>query len=113
MQFALALDLKNDPASIAEYENWHRQVWPEIIASIRDSGIVSLKIWRVADRLFMLIEADEHFSFEKKSASDAANPMVQKWEELMWNFQQSLPFAKPGEKWVLMEKIFDLNDATT
>jgi L-rhamnose mutarotase len=39
---------------------------------------------------------------------DKANPKVQEWEELMWKFQSSIPWAKPGEKWVLMEQIFQL-----
>jgi L-rhamnose mutarotase len=33
---------------------------------------------------------------------------VQEWEELMWKYQQAIPGAKPGEKWVLMNKIFEL-----
>jgi len=33
---------------------------------------------------------------------------VQEWEKLMWKYQQALPKAKPGEKWVLMNKIFEL-----
>ena len=57
----------------------------------------------------MIIETDENFSFENKNAMDNANPKVQEWEELMWKYQQALPVAKPGEKWVLMKKIFDLN----
>jgi L-rhamnose mutarotase len=56
----------------------------------------------------MIIEANEDFSFDKKSAMDANNPKVQEWEDLMWKFQQALPWAKPGEKWMLMEKIFEL-----
>jgi len=39
---------------------------------------------------------------------DAANPKVQEWETLMWNYHQALPLAKPGEKWLLIDKIFDL-----
>ena len=31
------------------------------------------------------------------------------WEELMWTFQQALPNSKDGSKWVLMDKIYDLN----
>ncbi len=107
-RYCLALDLKDDPSLIAEYEKYHQQVWPEIIGSIKDSGIVVLDIYRTSNRLFMIIEADENFSFEKKTAADAANPKVQEWEELMWKFQQALPGTKPGEKWVLMEKIFEL-----
>jgi len=107
-KFCLALDLKDDPDLIAEYENYHKNVWPEIIKSIKDSGIVLLDIYRSGNRMFMIIEANENFSFEKKAARDAANPKVQEWEKLMWKFQQALPGAKPGEKWILMEKIFEL-----
>lgn len=107
-RYCLALDLKNDPVLIAEYETYHRAVWPEIVQSIRDSGIVQLEIYRVADRLIMIMEVNDNFSFDKKSIADAANPTVQRWEELMWQYQQALPVAKPGEKWLLMNKIFDL-----
>lgn len=107
-KYCLALDLKEDPILIAEYKDCHQKVWPEIIQSIKESGITVLDIYCVGNRMFMIIEADEDFSFERKSAMDANNPKVQEWEDLMWKFQQALPWAKPGEKWMLMEKIFEL-----
>jgi len=107
-RFCLALDLKEDTKLIAEYEDYHKKVWPEIIKSIRRSGIEVLDIYRTGNRMFMIIEANEDFSFEKKSAMDAANPKVEEWEKLMWRFQQPLPWAKTGEKWILMDKIFEL-----
>ena len=107
-RYCLALDLKNDPKLIAEYEEHHRKVWPAILQSIKESGIESLEIYRVENRLFMIMEVNEHFSFGKKKAMDDANETVQQWEELMWNYQQALPSAKRGEKWILMEKIFQL-----
>jgi L-rhamnose mutarotase len=107
-RYCLALDLKDDPKLIAEYENYHKNVWPEIIDSIKGSGIKVLDIYRTGNRMFMIIEANEDFSFEKKSAMDAANSRVEEWEKLMWRFQQALPWAKTGEKWILMEKIFEL-----
>ncbi len=106
----LALDLKDDEALIAEYERYHENIWPEIAESIRSAGITSLEIYRVGTRLFMVLEADDDFSFERKAALDAANPSVQAWETLMWRYQQALPMAQPGEKWVLMKKIFDLGE---
>ncbi len=108
-RYCLALDLKDDPALIAEYEAWHAAVWPEILASIRDSGILGMEIYRWSNRLFMIMETADDFSFEKKSAMDKANEKVNQWEELMWKYQQALPGTAPGEKWILMDKIFDLN----
>ena len=107
-RFCLALDLKEDTKLIAEYEHYHKNVWPEIIRSIKGSGIEVLEIYRTGNRMFMIIEANEDFSFERKSAMDATNPKVQAWESLMWKFQQALPWAKTGEKWILMDKIFSL-----
>ncbi|MCY1519722.1 L-fucose mutarotase [compost metagenome] len=107
-RYCLALDLKGDPALIAEYEAYHRAVWPEIIRSINDAGIETLDIYRTGNRLFMIMEVNENFSFEAKAKADLENPKVQEWETLMWTYQQALPFAQPGEKWVLMDKIFAL-----
>jgi len=107
-QFCLALDLIEDAALIADYKAHHQSVWPEVIQSIKDAGIHLLNIYCVGNRLFMIIEADEGFSLEKKSAMDAGNNKVNEWEELMWKFQKALPWAKPNEKWMLMEKIFEL-----
>lgn len=107
-KFCLALDLKPDPVLMAEYEAFHRAVWPEILDGIRAAGIGQLEIYRIENRLFMILEAGDDFSFEKKAALDASNPKVQEWETLMWKYQQALPTARPGEKWMLMERIFQL-----
>lgn len=107
----LTLDLKNDPNLIAEYKKHHEKIWPEITKSILDTGITSLEIYLFDNRLFMFLEADDSFSFEKKRTLDEVNSHVQEWEKLMWNYQQALPTAKPGEKWMLMEKIFDLGQS--
>ncbi len=104
----LALDLKNDGALIKEYDDYHKNVWPEVLASLKDSGIAHMEIYRTGNRLFMIIEADNTFSFDKKAQMDAKNIKVQEWEKLMWNYQEALPTAKPGEKWSLMEKVFQL-----
>jgi L-rhamnose mutarotase len=107
-RYCLTLDLKNDPRLIAEYKQYHENVWPEISESMKESGIVDMEIYLLGTRMFMVMDVNESFSFDKKAKADAANPKVQEWEELMWKFQQALPEAKPGEKWLRMERVFKL-----
>ncbi len=102
------LDLVDDPELIAGYREHHRNVWPEVKQSIVASGIYDMTIYLLGNRLCMVIEAEASFSFEAKAESDAKNEHVQQWEALMWKFQQRLPMAKNGEKWLLMEEIFSL-----
>lgn len=112
MRLCYALDLRDDPALIAEYERWHRpeNIRPEIVESIRAAGIRDMQIFRAGNRLFMVMEVDENFSQAAKAAADAADLRVQAWEALMWKFQQPLPFAKPGEKWVEATRMFSLEE---
>ena len=64
MRYCLALDLKDDPQLIAAYDEYHQSVWPEIIDAIKNSGITALEIYRVSNRLFMIMETNANFSFE-------------------------------------------------
>lgn len=109
-RYCLALDLKDNPTLIEEYERYHApgNAWPEITASIREAGITEMEIYRIGNRLFMIMEVTEWFDFDQKAKMDADNPAVQKWEELMWKFQQPLPWAAAGEKWMIMDRIFSL-----
>lgn len=109
MRYCFALDLKDDAELIAEYEKKHEAIWPEITESIVSAGIENLEIYRIENRLFMIMETNNDFSFDRKNKMDAANARVQEWEKLMWKYQQALPSAKEGEKWILMKKIFTLN----
>ncbi|WP_149912636.1 L-rhamnose mutarotase [Sphingobacterium cavernae] len=107
-KYVLALDLIDDVELIAEYDNYHKEIWPEIKKSILDSGIINMEIYRFGNRLCMLMETEDGFSFENKGKMDAGNAKVQEWENLMWKYQQAIPGAKAGEKWVIMDKIFQL-----
>jgi L-rhamnose mutarotase len=107
-RFCLTLDLKDDPRLIAEYKRYHEKIWPEITKSIKDAGVVDMEIYLLGTRMFMVMEVNDRFSFEAKAKADKENPKVREWEELMWRFQKALPNAKLGEKWMMMEKIFQL-----
>jgi L-rhamnose mutarotase len=107
-RFCLALDLKDDPKLIAQYKRYHEKVWPEVIESIKDSGIEDMEIYLLGTRMFMIMDVNDSFTFEKKARADKGNPKVQEWEELMWKFQKALPQAKKGEKWMRMARVFKL-----
>lgn len=111
-RLCLALDLVDDPASIAEYERWHQpgQTPKEVLASIRESGITQMEIYRAGNRMFMLIEADDSFSETKKAAADDANPHVQAWVALMKRFQQPVPAAGPDGSWIEAGRVFRLTE---
>ena len=109
-RYSLTLDLKNDPELISQYERFHKKVWPEIISSIKDAGIENMQIYRYGTRLFMIMEVNDDFSFEKKKEADKNNAKVREWEELMWKYQQPVEGTAEGEKWVLMDKIFELKE---
>lgn len=107
-KFCLTLDLIDDKKSISEYEDWHKPGvgWKEVRQNDLDSGITNIEIYRTGNRMFMILETTDDFTFENKKALDANCSKVLEWEALMWKYQQAIPWAKPGEKWVLMNKIF-------
>ncbi len=108
--YYLALDLKDDPKLIEEYKSYHRpdRMWPEVLKAIKDDGVLRQEIYLAGTRMVMVLTTTDEFSFEAKTAKLRANPKMRAWEEVMWKYQQAIPAAKPGEKWVMMEKIFQV-----
>lgn len=104
----LTLDLKDDAQAIAEYKRYHVKIWPEIRESLFAAGVTDMEIYLLGTRLFMIMDVDETFSLSAKAAADAANAKVQEWEAIMGQFQQPLPQSRPGQRWVVMERVFSL-----
>jgi L-rhamnose mutarotase len=109
-RYCLTLNLRKDPDLIRQYEEYHKKVWPEILESIKKAGIEEMEIYRFNTRLCMIMEVNSSFSFESKQQADLLNEKVQQWEDLMWKYQEAVEGAAQGEKWVLMDKIFDLKE---
>jgi L-rhamnose mutarotase len=108
--WCLALDLKDDHELIAEYRRWHHldNIWPEVAANIHCSGILNEQIFLLGTRMVMVLQTNDDFTLERKAEIDRSNRHMQEWERLMDQYQQKLPQARPGEKWVPMEKIFEI-----
>ena len=108
--YCLTLDLHDDPDLIEEYKRYHQpgKIWPEVVDNILTQGILSEEIYLAGTRMVMVLRTTDDFSFAAKSEADLANTRMQAWEALMWKYQKPVQGAKPGEKWVLMEKIFEV-----
>lgn len=112
MRHVLLLDLKDEAEAIAAYRHWHRPGGPPvaITQAIRGGGVAELDIWQVGNRLVMIMETTLDHDPVANAARDAADPEVQAWETLMDTFQQRLPFASQGQKWLPAEQIYSLGD---
>ncbi|MCP5411314.1 MAG: L-rhamnose mutarotase [Alphaproteobacteria bacterium] len=108
-RLCFVLDLVDDAALIAEYERRHAPgaVWPAIVDDIRAQGVEAMEIWRSGDRMVMIAAVADDYPRPR-----AVPPEYDAWEGLMWRFQKALPHAAPGQKWVPMDKIFDLGEQT-
>ncbi|MEZ5666560.1 MAG: L-rhamnose mutarotase [Alphaproteobacteria bacterium] len=110
-QLAFALDLREDPAVIAAYDAYHAAVWPELLRGMRAVGIRSQRIFRTGNRLFMLVEVDDDFDWDRQWASYMAHTdRAPEWDRLMRGFQQRVPSAGPNDWWTPMPKVYDMNE---
>jgi L-rhamnose mutarotase len=108
MLHVLALDLKDNPALIAEYEAHHRAVWPEVQAHLAGHGVTAMTIHRLGTRMVMLMTTDDAvFDAARFAEAGERDPVIQRWEALMWNFQAPTPWTPVGQKWTTMQCIFD------
>lgn len=109
-RFCMSLDLIDSEEKIAQYRQLHQKIWPEVAAHIRHHGVTDMEIYQLGTRLVMVMEVDETFDAEYFTQQSKINPVIQKWELLMWQYQRATPWTPEGEKWVEMEQIFSLQD---
>ncbi|WP_372524730.1 L-rhamnose mutarotase [Piscinibacter sp.] len=108
MRHILALDLKDDPALIARYEEHHRAVWPEVLDHLACHGVTAMTIHRLGTRLVMVMDTDATVHDPlRMAAATQTDPVIARWETLMWEFQAPTPWTPAGSKWTPMHCIFD------
>ena len=107
--FGMALDLKDDPETIAKYTEYHRAVWPEVIQGLRGLGITRMKIFLHGNRLFMYVETPDDFEPDRDFATYMETGRAKEWDDLMRTFQQKVPAAREDEWWAAMDEVFDID----
>lgn len=109
-RYCRTLDLRDDPELIAEYRRRHEQkhIWPEVLAGIREVGILEMEIYILGTRLFMIVETPPDFDWNAAMERLATLPRQQEWEDYMAVFQSAAPGSTSAEKWRPMERMFHL-----
>ncbi len=111
-RFCRTLDLKDDPELIKEYRKRHAEenFWPEIMAGIKEVGILDMDIYIRGTRLFMILEVPVDLDLDAAMSRLATLPRQQEWEDYMSIFQVAAPGASSSEKWQPMERVFHIYD---
>ena len=66
---------------IDEYVKRHNEIWPELVALLKEAGIKNYTIWNVGNELFGYYECEKGVDFAAKT--QAESPIVDKWNEYM------------------------------
>ncbi len=111
-RYCQTLDLRNDPALIAEYRRRHSstEAWTEVLRGIREVGILEMEIYILGTRLFMIVETPLDFDWEEAMTRLATLPRQAEWEDYMAEFQLVKAGMSSAEKWQPMERMFHLYD---
>lgn len=104
-----AIDLATAPGAIAAYEARHAAGGPPpaINANIRAGGIVEMEIYRVTDRLFMIMEVDDDYDPVALARADVADPAISAWASEMAALQRPIV---GHQSWAPMTCIYRLSD---
>lgn len=92
---------------MAAYRRFHRAVWPEVTARLRECGIQRMQIFLRGTRMFMYISTDDDFDPARDFARINEDPTSARWNALMADLQVRAPEASPDEWWAAMEVVFD------
>jgi L-rhamnose mutarotase len=109
-RYVLTVDLRDDPAVIQAYRDFHSRVWAEVLDSLRTAGVERMDIYQLGRRLVMILELADGLDFRSVFATHmASSPRVAEWERLMRSLQEPSLDAPDGDWWAAMEQVFHLD----
>jgi L-rhamnose mutarotase len=108
-RYGQTIKLKDDPAVIAHYVEYHRNAWPEVVRGLKSIGIQRMLIFLLGRQLFMYMETDDGFDMQRDLPRyEASSARIQEWQGLMASMQEPVADARAGEWWARMELVFTL-----
>ena len=88
-----------------EYRRRHDEIWPEMVALLKEAGISNYTIWNVGDELFGYYECEK--GVEHAAAMQASSPIVDRWNEYMKDVMEMERDPETGAQPRLV-KVFEL-----
>ena len=107
-RYCQTLKLKDNKGSISSYISVHENVWTEVQQGMKQVGILDMQIYIHENLLFMIVDTVDDFDWEMNMSRLAQLPRQAEWEKYVARFQDVDENASSKEKWVLMNKIFEL-----
>ena len=101
----MAFRLRLRPNAIEEYERSHKQVWPELLAKIKEVGISDYSIFRRDTDLILVMRVE---NFDAAWDALAKDPVNLRWQAEMSRLFEPVPDLKPGERFAMMKEVFYL-----
>jgi L-rhamnose mutarotase len=93
------------PEAIQEYIQYHADVWPEVLRTIKECNIRNYSIFLKGNTLFAYFEYLGD-NFEADMLKMAADPKTQEWWAIMKPMQEPIPNRSPREWWADMVEVF-------
>jgi len=96
------------PDRLAEYRRRHAEVWPEMLAALRDTGWHNYSLHLRDDGLLVgYVESDDLQAAQQAMAATDVNT---RWQAEMAPFFTGMADRRPDEGFLLLEEIFHLED---
>ncbi len=110
-RYCKTLQLNADPEFIKKYKKLHAvgNAWPEITQGMKDVGIIDMEIYLDGTTLFMIMDTEQNFDYERAMTTLAMLPRQSEWEETVSQFQKTSASSSAKEKWKLIERIYKLD----
>ncbi len=101
----IAFRMRVRPGKLEEYIALHRQVWPELLADLREAGYRDYSIFHDGLDLFGVLECDDWEAANARLAQSGAN---RRWQAFMSDYLEQAVDAASGPS-RLMPEIFRLD----
>lgn len=97
-----AFRLSIQPDRVAEYDEAHRHVWPDLLSLFKEAGLRRYSIFRDGTELFLYVEADD---FRASWAMIENHPVNLRWQQAMRPFFGE-DRSRKGANLELLDEIF-------